>query len=912
MKFRLLGQKADAIDMTVPRGARNGLLIPRRSPVRWLIVAGVLLISAIALGTAMTVNNFRQRALANSARELENTVLLLTRHFDQQFQDLQRIQRSLTADLLANGVRSPMSFANRMSSYESHIMLRSKIDDELAGDITVIDAEGNLINWSGQWPAPELNVTDSDYFQAIKAQEFSNDSEIVQPIQSRITGRPKTLFGRRISGPEGEFLGMITRGIEPDQLEKFFASLMLGENAAISMFHRDGTLLARYPKIGISGRKIGKGALLQHLRFSDEPATMRVISPIDNVERVGSIRLLRDFPIALIATATVDGVLVDWRSQTRFLIATACLCALIITGLLILVIRHIRRQHRAAQALLKLEKNRLDTAMNNMSHGLVLFDAETRVVIRNQRYLDIYGLSPHEVRPGMTFHELISLRKATGSFTGDVDEYVAQTRATKGIVNTSVVEIGDGRSIQLTGHPVADGGWVATHDDITERRLNEEKIAHLAHYDALTDLPNRTLFRAELERELARLATGTQCAVLYIDIDEFKGINDSLGHPVGDELLKAIAQRLRGCVRGSDIVARLGGDEFAIVQTSIETRKDVTDLIAGIYAAIREPFECIGHRLLTDASIGIALAPKDGNDLDTLLKNADLAMYSAKADGRRTYRFFESQMDAKVRARRMLELDLRQAIACDGFREGGFEVYYQPLVDLNDDMVTGCEALLRWRHPEHGMISPAEFIPVAEEIGVISQLGEWVLSTACMEAASWPGDISVAVNVSPLQFRSHTLSLKVAAALLASGLPARRLELEITEAVLIRDDDIALAILHGLRELGVRIALDDFGTGYSSLSYLQRFPFDKIKIDRCFVADIGEPHGSSAIVQAVVNIAASRNMTTTAEGVETEMQKELLRKLGCTQMQGYLFSAAKPAAEIRKLLGAEQNGAAAA
>ncbi|MDB5633259.1 MAG: Diguanylate cyclase, partial [Tardiphaga sp.] len=478
--------------------------------------------------------------------------------------------------------------------------------------------------------------------------------------------------------------------------------------------------------------------------------------------------------------------------------------------------------------------------------------------------------------------------------------------------SVTTMQTADGRSIQISSRPVADGGWVATHEDITERRRTEEKIAHLAHYDALTDLPNRTQFRGELDRELKRVERGAQCAVLYIDIDEFKGINDSLGHQVGDELLKAIAIRLRGCVRGSDIVARLGGDEFAIVQTGVETHSDITDLVARIYGAIREPFECLGHRLLTDASIGIALAPRDGIDLDSLLKNADLAMYGAKEDGRRTYRFFEPQMDAKVKARRTLELDLRHAIADGGFVKGGFEVYYQPLVNLRDNVVTGCEALLRWRHPERGMISPAEFIPVAEEIGVISQLGEWVLATACMEAASWPDDIKIAVNVSPIQFRCSLLALHVAAALAASNLPAQRLELEITEAVLIRDDEIALAILHRLRALGVRIALDDFGTGYSSLSYLQRFPFDKIKIDRCFVTDIAEPHGSSSIVQAVVNIAASRNMTTTAEGVETEQQKELLRALGCTEMQGYLFSPARPAAEVRQLISAHQVKAVAA
>ena len=375
--------------------------------------------------------------------------------------------------------------------------------------------------------------------------------------------------------------------------------------------------------------------------------------------------------------------------------------------------------------------------------------------------------------------------------------------------------------------------------------------------------------------------------MLYIDIDEFKSVNDALGHPVGDELLKEIAERLRGCIGEADVAARLGGDEFAIIQNCIAGRAETERLVEALYAAIRQPMDCAGHLISTDASIGIAMAPGDGVHLDHLLKNADLALYGAKGDGRRTYRFFERDMGARARARRTLELDLRQAIGDDGF-----EVHYQPLVDLRDDRISGCEALLRWRHPQRGNISPAEFIPVAEDTGLINELGEFVLQTACAEAAKWPDHIRIAVNVSPVQFRSQTLALNVATALAASGLSASRLELEITEAVLMRDDETALATLHQLRALGIRIALDDFGTGYSSLSYLHRFPFDKIKIDRSFVKNIGDEGASSAIIQAVVNIANASNMTTTAEGVEQAWQREMLRELGCTEMQGYLFSPA--------------------
>jgi diguanylate cyclase (GGDEF)-like protein len=568
-------------------------------------------------------------------------------------------------------------------------------------------------------------------------------------------------------------------------------------------------------------------------------------------------------------------------------------------------IENLNRKLRQSESLEALERQRLDIAINNMTQGLLLFDDAERIVICNERYLEIYGLRTDIVKPGCSFFDLVTHHKDTGSFTGDVAEYCSSVLNELALRKTkqTIMDIGGGRSVQIVSRRTDDGGWVCTHEDITERKRSDERIAHLAHYDALTELPNRVLFSERLDRALANVSHDQQLAVLYIDIDEFKSVNDSLGHPVGDELLKAVATRLRGCLKETDFVARLGGDEFAIIQTPVEQSADTIDLVNRIYEEIRKPYECIGHLLSTDASIGIAVAPTDGTDLDELLKNADLAMYGAKAEGRRTYRFFEPIMDERVKALRVLEMDIRKAIA-----DRGFELHYQPLFSIPKNRAIGCEALLRWHHPERGMISPADFIPVAEETGLINELGEWVLATACAEAALWPNDTKIAVNVSPVQFRNQTFALKVAAALATSGLAAHRLELEITEAVLIRDDEKALDMLNQLRELGVRIALDDFGTGYSSLSYLQRFPFDKIKIDRSFIKDLGEPGESSGIVQAIVNIAAERHMTTTAEGVETEQQLKVLRELGCAEIQGYLFSPAKPATAIRRFLAGSRVG----
>jgi len=562
-----------------------------------------------------------------------------------------------------------------------------------------------------------------------------------------------------------------------------------------------------------------------------------------------------------------------------------------------------------SQQLEKLERERLDIAINNIIQGLVLVDAEARIVVCNRQYIEMYGLSPEVVKPGLTFRELMAHRKDTGSFTGDVEQLCSSVLrdVAEGIASRRILESGDGRLIDTLTQPLPTGGWLATMEDITERKRYDERIAHMAHYDALTDLPNRALFRERLDAALDAIGPGDQLAVLYIDIDQFKSVNDSLGHTIGDELLRTVAARLRGCLAATDFAARIGGDEFAIIRTAVGEPCEIADLVARIYAAIREPYECVGHLLTADASIGIALAPQHGASQDQLLKNADLAMYEAKAGGRRTFRYFEPAMEARVTALRTLEMDLRQAIT-----DGGFEIHYQPLVSIADGKVTGCEALLRWRHPSRGMISPAEFIPVAEETGLINQLGEWVLAASCAEAATWPGDIKVAVNVSPVQFAREGFALKVAAALASSGLPPHRLELEITEAVLIRDDAAALAMLHQIRALGVRIALDDFGTGYSSLSYLQRFPFDKIKIDRSFIKNIEDPSGAAYIVKAVVDIAAARRMTTTAEGVETAQQLDELRKLGCTEMQGYLYSPAVPVSKLAPLLSSPDRRLAGA
>jgi diguanylate cyclase (GGDEF)-like protein/PAS domain S-box-containing protein len=435
-------------------------------------------------------------------------------------------------------------------------------------------------------------------------------------------------------------------------------------------------------------------------------------------------------------------------------------------------------------------------------------------------------------------------------------------------------------------------------DDVTERKLAETRIARLAHYDPLTDVPNRTLFREQLMRELSFVRRGAKLAVLCLDLDHFKSINDTLGHQAGDALLKEVAQRIRSCLNEGDLIARLGGDEFAVVRTGLQHPKEaeafaqqLREIVAG------HTYDLKGHQTGSDLSVGIALAPEDGLEIDELLNHADLALYGAKAEGRGSYRYYEPEMNARMKRRRSLEVDLRAALL-----KNEFVLYYQPILDLETEVIAGSEALLRWRHPQRGMVLPAEFIPVAEETGLISSIGEWVLKQACSDATAWPSSVRVAVNVSPAQFRNSALPLAVVGALAESGLPAQRLELEITESVLMQNNESSLLTLHQLRELGVRIALDDFGTGYSSLSYLRSFPFDRIKIDRSFVADLLDGNEAVAIVHAILSLASSLKMQTTAEGVETAVQQRLLQAAGCDEMQGHLFSQPLPASGIGELI----------
>ncbi|CAX22483.1 putative diguanylate cyclase (GGDEF)/phosphodiesterase (EAL), with GAF and two PAS/PAC sensor domains [Methylorubrum extorquens DM4] len=549
-----------------------------------------------------------------------------------------------------------------------------------------------------------------------------------------------------------------------------------------------------------------------------------------------------------------------------------------------------------SQTHLRASEERLALALDSGNDGLFDWNVTTGKVWYSDRWQTMLGYKPGEIEPHILSWERLvhpdDLHQARTLLTEHFGELSATYSSEHRLRSKSgeyTWVLGRGRVVARDeqGAPLR---MVGTSIDITERKASEQRIAYMARHDVLTGLPNRTVFHEHLEQRLAEVRRGRgQAALLCLDLDRFKSINDMLGHPAGDELLCQIATRLRATVRGGDVVVRLGGDEFAIIVSHLDHARQASVLAQRVIDAVGQPLDLGGHLVTVGISIGIAFAPTNGDTSETLFKNADLALYRAKASARNTYCFYEAGMDAAVEARMQLEFEMREAITC-----GSFALHYQPVLRLADHRIVGFEALMRWPHPKRGMIAPDEFIPSAEETGLIVPLGSWALQEACREAASWPDHLRIAVNVSAVQFQQPGLEQGVMSALAASGLAPHRLVLEVTESVLVQDAEAVIACLHRLKSLGVRIALDDFGTGYSSLSYLRRFPFDRIKIDRSFISEIGDP-GAAAIVRAVVGIAMQLGATVTAEGVETTAQLEQVRSEGCMEVQGYLVSRPLPA-----------------
>jgi diguanylate cyclase (GGDEF)-like protein len=908
---------------------------PRGRPAALVWTSQIALGLLIAATTFFMVMQSRNAAMVSAERELRNFSLILADQAERAFEAVDLVQSTLLELVQASRIETPEGFRERMSG----LAVNKELNDHGGAlpqldVIGLVDADGKFINVSHNWPVPTISVADRAYFQVLKANPdlpmFVSD-----PFVNRLTHTMAVVVAHRVSSSDGRFLGISFAGVLMSYFEKLYQTVASQQAMSIALFHRDGMLLARYPQADqipgqspgqISGQSLASGGIVDHLMDEHaESGSLRLTNRIDGVDRLVAGHTLARYPLIVSVSAPVSAILAPWRKQATYLTGAATLLELVVAAGGMLMLRQFRDQSvlaearaaravaeaatRAAEAELTLSRERerasqemhvqhvrFGAALENMSQAICMFDAAGDLVVANRRVSEMFGLPAIEPGDGLTLNAMRDLLLQRSSLPpADVETIYSSICRTLShdMPVTQVDELSDGRSLSVNFAPMEDDGWLVTLEDITERRLAEAKIAHLAHHDALTGLPNRALFHQRLEEAVARSRRGEVFALHFLDLDRFKAVNDTMGHPAGDALLCSVTDRLLAQVRDRDTVARLGGDEFAIVQHGADLTEHVSALAARIIDVVSAPYDLDGNRVTIGTSIGIAVGPQDGQDPDLLLKNADLALYLAKADGRGRFRFFEPAMNALMQARRALEFDLHQAL-----EDYEFEVFYQPLVNIRTRTVCGFEALLRWRHPDRGWVSPAEFIPIAEEIGLVVPLGKWVLRQACRDAATWPGKQKVAVNLSPVQFASPTLVEDVAAALAVSGLDPARLELEITETVMLEQTDGVLAMLRRFRDFGVGIALDDFGTGYSSMTYLRCFPFTKVKIARTFIRDLGADRVGTAIVAATIDLSTSLGLTTTAEGVETAEQLRRLAAMKCTEAQGYLFSEARPAGDV--------------
>ena len=792
--------------------------------------------------------------------------------------------------------------------------------------LSVADERGQIIASTAGGPTLDINVGDREYFRELAANGDKLLS-ISEPIRSRIDGEPAIIFARRINGPNGVFLGAVGISMNLRYFEGIYSDVTSLQDQTFSLIRTDGTVYVRYPDQQIrAGEKIPQ-AWPFHAVVRNGGGSYRSPGMFDQTVRWIAVNPLKEYPLVVAIAIPEAVILRSWR--THVIVMGAGAMVFLACGLVLLFIMArqyadlsrseaslaeksaaLEQEHArllASEAALRTQNQRFDAALNNMSQALAMFDSEARIVVCNDHYRKLYDLAADQVTPGRSLRDIVSSCQWF-DHRGSPDAIVAEIMesATQPGSNLHEFTRMDGRVISVMNCRMNDGGWVSTHEDVTDRRAVDAKIKFLAHNDPLTGIANRSEFVEQIDKARQRLqANGDPFSVLVLDLDRFKHVNDSLGHAAGDTLLKAVTRRLQQALRSTDILARIGGDEFAIIKTpprdfdpagvsSSDMREGAIVLAGRIIDLLAEPYDIDGQKLVIGVSIGIAMAPGDAVEPDELMKKADLALYRVKADGRNGYAFFAPEMAVAADERHRLEIDLRE-----GLERDEFEIHYQPLIDVATGRACCMEALVRWNHPTFGVVAPDRFISVAEDIGLITMLGEWIVQTACTEAASWPPDVKVAINISPVQFRKTNLLDVILCALVESGLPPERLEIEITERVLLEKEASHLSTLHQLRNLGIAVALDDFGTGYSSLGYLKMFPFDKIKIDRGFTSEILERPDCAAIVRAVVSLGRSLDIVTAAEGVETPDQLRALRTAGVSQAQGFLFGHPAPARALR-------------
>ncbi len=758
--------------------------------------------------------------------------------------------------------------------------------------ISIIDQDGVLQPSPRNPAANPIKPMGRDYFRS-QLNSPEDRLFISEPLRAR-TGGWVLRFGRRIRARDGSFGGIVMLSLDPYWLTRLYGTLDIGQGA-LMLLGTDGIVRARASSSGLGmGQDIHLSSLMEQARAMDH-GSFRSVSPLDGLERIVSFRRLLDYPLLVSVGLNAAEVLAQYQRERWHYLAAGAVATILILIVRTMLILQNRRLLRSRQVL--------SDAVENINQGLLMIDEKRQLPLVNGRAIELLDLPRELLTRTRTFDELVEWQMSTKEFAKAAEQqkqFRSETWLRRFDLQDACYERTrpDGRVLEIRTQMLASGGAVRTYTDITERRRSEERIRHMAHHDALTGLANRTLLNDRLNQAVKQVGrNGSALAVFALDLDRFKSINDAFGHAAGDCLLQQVGRRLEGVVRATDTLARLGGDEFVVVQTDVGQPVAAEELARRLVAALAQPFEVDGNKLRIGISIGIALYPEDGDDATLLLKNADTALYRAKADGRGAFCFFEPQMDLHLRERRELELDLRAAIGTNQLY-----LHFQPIFASATRSITGFEALLRWQHPVRGNVPPTEFIPIAEETGMIQAIGGWVLEQACRAAVAWPDGKRLAVNLSAAQLRDPGLPGEVAEVLARTGLPARRLELEVTETLLIDHPEQALAILRKLQELGVHIACDDFGTGYSSFSYLQNLAFNRIKIDRSFVQVLEVNPSALRIVQAILVMAQSLGMDVTAEGVETEGQFAMLRDQRCGEIQGFLLGRPISGEEVRRIL----------
>ena len=989
----------------------------------WGIAWFVALACTVLIGLEVSrVVAQRSQVIANARLQTANLTRSLTQHAELTFR---------TADAILIGA------VERLENEKLDSQARERLKAWFAREVKnsqqfiafgVLDEGGTMVvNLLGE-NAP-AQFADREYF--IYHRSHNDDAlRISRPVRSQSNGWliPVT---RRFNKPDGTFGGVALAAINPRYFQDFYDRLELVDNSAVLLMSTDGTLMVRRPFVEANvGRDMTGSVIFSQLQKAPS-GSLEIKASIDGVTRFNSYERAQTYPIFVAVAQNMDELLAPWKANAvRRLIETAT-----ITSFILLMGAFVwRATKNLAGNSIELRKTnaRFDAALANMPTGLSMFDADGRLMVCNERYIELYGMSPDLVRRGADIYDIVAHRKRTSGLDTDARAYVddfrndllrdgrsvkisrlddgrvmavtntaisgggwiaihediservgdeealfnqaaelarinlrfdaALSHMTQGLsmfdehrrlvvwnkrfaelydvpekflkvgtpyediiadrfargvtkADTSpeavkakiaelsslardshrVDELADGRFLLLSRQPMPGGGWLAIMEDITERKRAEAEIVHLARHDVLTGLANRAEFNEKLEEASKRLKRGgAAITVMMLDLDRFKSVNDMYGHPAGDELLVEVGRRLKSTLRETDLLARLGGDEFAILQEGGPAQHEGAIALAlRILTAISEPFDLGGFEVNIGTSVGIAMAPEHGTEPEELLKSADLALYTAKTQGRSDYRIYQPGMLEDATSQQLAESELRDAIA-----EEQFELHYQPVVDVATRQICGVEALVRWRHPDKGLVGPDQFIPLAESTGLIAPIGEWILQRACADAAKWPAHIRLAINISAVQFKKGNLFEIILCALVESGLEPERLELEITETSLLENQEAHLATIRQLKNLGITLALDDFGTGYSSVTYLTNFPFDKIKIDRTFTHGVLERRDYAAVVSSVLTLAKGLDKVTTVEGIETEQQFEYMRQAGVDLAQGYLFSPAVPASEL--------------